>query len=71
MGKITINIEQCKGCKLCVISCPKQLIKLSEKLNLAGYHPAEFIDNGECNSCGLCYQMCPDVAIEVWKEEKR
>jgi 2-oxoglutarate ferredoxin oxidoreductase subunit delta len=71
MGKIVIDIEQCKGCKLCVISCPKQLIKLSEKLNLAGYHPAEFIDNGECNSCGSCYQMCPDVAIEVWKEEKR
>jgi 2-oxoglutarate ferredoxin oxidoreductase subunit delta len=71
MGKIIINIEQCKGCKLCVIFCPKQLIKLSEKLNPAGYHPAEFIDNGQCNSCGLCYQMCPDVAIEVWKEEKR
>ncbi|MCK4802814.1 4Fe-4S binding protein [bacterium] len=68
MGKIIINIEQCKGCKLCVIFCPKQLIKLSEKLNPAGYHPAEFIDNGQCNSCGLCYQMCPDVAIEVWKE---
>ncbi|MQY65442.1 MAG: 2-oxoacid:acceptor oxidoreductase, partial [Clostridia bacterium] len=33
-----------------------------------GYHPAEFIDNGQCNSCGLCYQMCPDVAIEVWKD---
>ncbi|MEE9315910.1 MAG: 4Fe-4S dicluster domain-containing protein [bacterium] len=71
MGKIIINIEQCKGCKLCVIFCPKQLIKLSEKLNPAGYHPAEFIDNGQCNSCGLCYQMCPDVAIEVWKGEKR
>ncbi|TET42481.1 MAG: 4Fe-4S dicluster domain-containing protein [Elusimicrobia bacterium] len=71
MGKIIINIEQCKGCKLCVIFCPKQRIKLSEKLNPAGYHPAEFIDNGQCNSCGLCYQMCPDVAIEVWKEEKR
>lgn len=71
MGKIIINIKQCKGCKLCVIFCPKQLIKLSEKLNPAGYHPAEFIDNGQCNSCGLCYQMCPDVAIEVWKEEKR
>ncbi|MQY65506.1 MAG: 4Fe-4S dicluster domain-containing protein [Clostridia bacterium] len=68
MGKIIINIEQCKGCKLCVIFCPKQLIKLSEKLNPAGYHPAEFIDNGQCNSCGLCYQMCPDVAIEVWRD---
>jgi len=70
MGKIIINIEQCKGCKLCVIFCPKQLIKLSERLDPAGYHPAEFIDNGQCNSCGLCYQMCPDVAIEVWKEGK-
>jgi 2-oxoglutarate ferredoxin oxidoreductase subunit delta len=68
MGKIIIDSERCKGCKLCLVSCPKHLIKLSGILNLAGYHPAEFIDNGECNGCGLCYQMCPDVAIEVWKE---
>lgn len=68
MGKIIINTEQCKGCKLCVVSCPRQLIRLSEEFNLGGYHPAEFNDNGECNSCGLCYQMCPDVAIEVWKD---
>jgi len=68
MGKITIDIEQCKGCELCVVTCPKHLIRLSDKLNPAGYHSAEFTDNGECNGCGLCYQMCPDVAIEVWKD---
>jgi len=68
MGKIIVDVDQCKGCKLCVASCPKDLIRLSERFNSTGYHPAEFIDNGECTGCGLCYQMCPDVAIEVWRE---
>jgi ferredoxin len=28
MAKIDINLERCKGCGLCTISCPKKLIRL-------------------------------------------
>ena len=41
--KIEILEDICKGCGLCVSFCPKQLFKISEKINIKGYHPAEWI----------------------------
>ena len=35
MVEITFNIERCKGCELCVISCPIDNIKMSEMLMLS------------------------------------
>ena len=72
-GKITIDRELCKGCQLCISVCPKQLIKVAEKLNQKGYYPAEFNQSkGEgdrkCTGCALCATICPDVAIEVYRE---
>ena len=64
-AKIEINEERCKGCKLCVDSCPKKCIKTSSVSNLIGYFPAEFIDNGACTGCAVCRVVCPDLAIEV------
>ena len=37
MAKITINKESCKGCGLCVLSCPKKLLQISDKSNKNGY----------------------------------
>ncbi|MCK5534075.1 4Fe-4S dicluster domain-containing protein [bacterium] len=70
MIKINIDQERCKGCRLCVIVCPKDIIIMSEHLNSAGYHPAIKIEEKEkdCIACGKCYQMCPEVAIEINKE---
>ena len=68
MAKITINEERCKGCGLCVNSCPKKIIALSEqKFNSKGYHPAELVKPDECIGCKSCAVMCPDVAITVFK----
>jgi 2-oxoglutarate ferredoxin oxidoreductase subunit delta len=67
VAKIIIDEERCKGCKLCIPVCPKNLITISQRLNSKGYHPAEQVKEGECTACGLCYLICPDVAIEVWK----
>ena len=36
-------------------------------INKKGFHYIEIIDPDNCNACGLCYQVCPDVAIEIWK----
>ena len=33
MTKIWIDHEQCKGCGLCTTACPKQILKLSLKLD--------------------------------------
>ncbi len=67
MAKIIINEEICKGCGLCTIACSKKLIVMATKFNKKGYHPAQFLSEESCSGCGLCYQVCPDVAIEVWK----
>lgn len=72
-GFITIKRDLCKGCGLCITACPKASIKMSEKLNIKGYHPAEYTEdknseNRKCNACTLCAIICPDVAIEVFRE---
>jgi 2-oxoglutarate ferredoxin oxidoreductase subunit delta len=58
--------ERCKACELCVVSCPSGNLKLSSKLNRAGFHPVEFTyrgSKGECTGCAICYWICPDFAI--------
>ncbi len=67
MGKIKIDKERCKGCQLCIITCPKQAIRLAEDFNEKGYHFAIFDDQGNCTACTFCGRICPDMAIEVYK----
>lgn len=67
-GKIVISRELCKECGLCIHFCPKNVIVQSGKLNAAGYQSAEFKDNGDCTGCAICAIVCPEVAIEVYRE---
>ncbi len=69
---IVIDVERCKGCYLCITACPHGLIEKSDCLNNAGCYPARPGASAEirCTACGLCWQVCPDVAIEVYKKEK-
>ena len=69
MGKISINKDKCKGCMLCVGTCPKGLIKPQKELNKKGATPVGFAGaEGECAGCCLCALICPDCCIEVYKE---
>ncbi|MBN3037867.1 MAG: 4Fe-4S dicluster domain-containing protein [Candidatus Omnitrophica bacterium] len=63
-----IDREKCKGCRLCIINCPKGLIVLDETLNKRGVHPVSFSE-GECTGCALCAQICPECCIEVYKQD--
>ena len=65
--KITIDIDRCKGCSLCIEACPRKCISLSKKFNRIGYTPAEFAGEKDCTGCGFCFLVCPDVCIEVHK----
>lgn len=68
MAKIEINSELCKGCRLCIVFCPKQRIRVSKKLNKKGMHIVEFLDKeGKCTGCAQCALMCPEAAITVWR----
>ena len=69
-GHIEIDREQCKGCYLCIEFCPQKNITRSSKLNQKGYYPAQFEDSEEnrCTGCAQCAIICPDVAIEVYRD---
>jgi 2-oxoglutarate ferredoxin oxidoreductase subunit delta len=67
MGKIKIDKQRCKGCQLCVITCPKKNIRLAEEFNEKGYHFVVFEDSDQCTACTFCGRVCPDMAIEVYK----
>ena len=68
MSHIVIEESRCKGCGLCTIACHKKLIRLSESPNSQGYTVAVFSDQEKCTGCALCAEMCPDVAIMVFKD---
>jgi 2-oxoglutarate ferredoxin oxidoreductase subunit delta len=71
-GSITIDRELCKGCYLCLSVCPREVIIKSKRLNQKGYYPAEFQEEETkgkmCIACIRCATMCPDIAIEVYRD---
>ena len=67
-GKIKIDEELCKQCGLCIEWCAKKIITSSKELNLKGYFPAVLTSKDKCTGCALCAIICPEVAIEVYRE---
>lgn len=66
MAKLTINVDNCKGCGLCVDVCPKNVLELSpNKINKKGHKPVEAVREESCIACAFCATMCPDCIIKV------
>ena len=72
-GRIEIDVDKCKGCEICIPTCRFGVIALSEtgKVNAYGFNYLVAVKPELCNGCTLCGQMCPDSAIEVYREEKK
>ncbi|MGE5550981.1 MAG: indolepyruvate ferredoxin oxidoreductase subunit alpha [Bacteroidota bacterium] len=68
--KLVIDEERCKGCELCLHFCPRNLLRLADRLNRQGLKPAEIEDEEACTSCASCARMCPETAIEVFRPPK-
>lgn len=64
-GTVTIDVERCKGCELCVIACPPKVLSMSSDTNETGYRYPELAPG--CIGCSLCHAVCPDFVFEVFR----
>ena len=64
-GQVYIIPKRCKGCRLCIEFCPKEVLRESEETNEKGYHYPETVnkDSNECVNCEFCMLICPEFAI--------
>ncbi len=63
LKELVIDRAWCKGCRICVRFCPKQV------LDLDGEDKAVVSRPKDCVACGLCELRCPDLAITLVTEE--
>ena len=71
-GYVEIDIERCKGCGLCVLSCPTDCLAINTSdTNSYGLNYAYLDDEDNCIACMNCAVICPDAAISVYKKEEQ
>jgi len=54
---LTIELDRCDGCGVCVEVCPEGAISLVDGVAR--------IDSASCTECEVCVQACPSGAIKV------
>ena len=67
-GAVVIDEERCKGCNICVATCPFKVLALQKKeVNNKGYHYAYMANPDACTGCTSCGTVCPDACISVYR----
>lgn len=66
-GAVVINTERCKGCNLCVVACPVDVLALGKEVNNKGYQYSYMKNPDDCIGCASCGYVCPDGCITVYK----
>lgn len=64
-GRVYLIPERCKGCRMCVDFCPREVLRVSTAINSNGYHYPEIAEGKEeaCVHCQFCMMVCPEFAI--------
>ena len=67
-GATIVDTERCKGCSLCVVACPLNVLALTTKeVNRKGYNFAHEVLADTCTGCASCATVCPDGCITVYR----
>lgn len=56
MKKAIVMEERCRGCFICVRSCPAKAISVYNRLS--------HVDDKLCVGCGRCVKACPFGALQ-------
>ena len=67
IGDIVIDVEKCKGCELCIESCPEETLALANEINHKGYRYAIKV-NHNCTGCANCAIACPEAIVTVYRK---
>jgi len=68
-GAIVVDVEKCKGCELCIVACPTDVIQLTKEVNNKGFYYAYMINPDACTGCANCAIVCPDGVITVYRKK--
>lgn len=64
-GTVTIDVEHCKGCELCIPACPPAVLTMSRSVNRLGYRVPQL--HPGCTGCAACSYVCPDFVFVVFR----
>ena len=69
-GAVAVNTGRCKGCNLCVLSCPTEALELHPReVNDRGYHYVYMKNPDACTGCASCGWICPDGCLTVYRKK--
>lgn len=68
-GAVVVDAERCKGCELCVVACPMEVLALSGEVNGKGYRFSRMVSPETCTGCASCASVCPDSCITVYRQK--
>lgn len=69
IAAVVVDTERCKGCSLCIVACPLNLLRLVErKVNHKGYPYVEQTEWERCTGCTACAMVCPDGCLSVYRK---
>ena len=69
-GTVTIDVETCKGCELCIPACPPRVLDDVDQRRepRSGYHYPQL--HPGCTGCAACLFVCPDFVFEVFRYDE-
>lgn len=71
-GAVVVDANRCKGCNLCVVACPLDVLGLTAtEVNHKGYPFCREVKPDTCIGCCSCAIVCPDGCITVYRKKEQ